>query len=82
MLLTALDPPVDRNGTMRRWRCDYCREVGTLDVLQDEPCSYVYLPCSVCGQSPECAPDCKGIRDLLRQPGIYIAGLDRPKSRH
>lgn len=40
------------------WHCKYCNAKGTLKELEAKACTYVYPPCDVCGQTPECAPDC------------------------
>jgi hypothetical protein len=52
-------PPVDR------WRCQYCAAEGTFAELKAVACAHVYPPCQHCGQTPECAPDCKGIAGSL-----------------
>lgn len=66
------------------WKCGKCGKVG-LWAEMDEPealatgaifkvCLYPYPACQWCGQTPLCAPDCVGIRMLLSDSRIYIAG--------
>lgn len=64
--MTALSPPHTEN---RKWQCIYCQKFGTYGELIAIECSYVYPPCVHCGQTPECAPDCKGINTVLRGLG-------------
>jgi hypothetical protein len=71
--LIAIDPP--RAQPPRRWRCGYCGLEGLLEEVRAVACTYVYPPCEYCGQTPECAPDCKGIAAVLSDGGVYIAGL-------
>ncbi len=54
------------------WECQYCGEVGTTDALRTDACSYVYPPCKHCGQTPECALDCKGVWAALSRPGVVV----------
>ncbi len=70
----ALDPP--REAPPRRWRCQYCDQEGLWDELEALECTYVYLPCAYCGQTPECARDCPGIMALLGSPDVYVATDD------
>jgi len=58
------------------WECQYCKENGTLTHLSEVECSYEYPPCDYCGQTPECARDCRGVIEALSDPNIYIAGQD------
>ena len=81
MSLTAIDPPCphDRSAkcncaTTRRWRCHYCGAADRLDPLRATECTHVYPPCKTCGQTPECAPDCKGVLAALSQPGVTVIG--------
>ena len=79
--LIAIDPP--RKHPPRRWRCDYCGVVGTLDEVNKVECSYEYPPCEYCGQTPECAPDCKGVAlalsgALTPEVNVHIAGSIDP----
>ncbi len=74
--LVALDPP---GRDDRRWRCRYCALEGLYDELLEVACTYVYPPCDFCGKTPECAPDCLGIAELLGREDLYIAGLGPPK---
>lgn len=71
--IEALDPP--RSHPPRRWRCHYCGAEDLLDDLQKRACSYVYPPCASCGQTPECARDCKGVWDALGAPGVVVTGI-------
>lgn len=75
MSMRAIDPP----RTARRWRCDYCGMIDTFDNLRAVPCTYVYPPCKVCGQTPECAPDCAGVLAILGAPGVHVIGGKKPK---
>lgn len=70
--LEALDPP--RKHPPRRWKCYWCHAEGTYEELQAIECTYEYPPCEVCGQTPECAPDCAGMAAALSNPRIHIAG--------
>jgi hypothetical protein len=70
--LLAIDPPGTQN---RRWRCQYCGVEGFYENLRTVACTYVYPPCDHCGETPECAPDCKGIAAALSDGGVYLAGF-------
>ncbi len=61
-------PPLDN------WECQYCKLVGPMEQVRGVPCTYEYPPCDYCGETPECAIDCKGIAKALSDPNIYIAG--------
>lgn len=74
--LTALDPP--RESPPRRWRCRYCGAEGLMDDLLAIACTHVYPPCSYCGQTPECASDCRGIAEALSMPGIQLIDDNDP----
>lgn len=76
MSMIAIDPP--RKHPERRWKCTYCYEVGLLDELRAIACTYVYPPCEYCGQTPECAIDCKGVLDALGRPDVYVVGPTKP----
>lgn len=54
------------------WQCYYCKQSGTYDEMETKECSYAYPPCKYCGQTPLCAPDCKGMIALLGQPEIRV----------
>jgi len=71
--MSALDPPRE-DYKSRRWQCQYCKAIGTLEELRAAECSHVYPPCKTCGQTPECAPDCKGVLAALSQPGVRVIG--------
>ena len=78
--MVPLDPPHTPN---RRWRCRYCGMVGTMEELRAAECTYEYPPCNYCGQTPECAPDCKGIAlalsgALTPAVNVHIAGSIDP----
>jgi hypothetical protein len=60
--LVAVDPPGTRN---RLWKCAHCGATGLFDQLWVSSCSHVYPPCSWCGQTPTCAPDCVGVAAAL-----------------
>ena len=47
------------------WQCQYCEVSGILEMLGNTECSHAYPPCSRCGQTPTCAPDCIDLADLL-----------------
>ena len=73
----SLTPP--GSPEPRQWRCVYCAAEGTLDELvgpgQLAPCGYEYPPCTSCGQTPVCAPDCKlCIGALLGADGVIVVG--------
>jgi hypothetical protein len=79
--LIALDPP--RSHPPRRWRCSYCGTEGLYDDVEAVECTYEYPPCEYCGQTPTCAPDCKGIAlalsgKLTPEIELHVAGLDIP----
>ena len=57
-----------------RWRCQYCDAEGTWEELHTVACAYVYPPCRSCGQTPECAPDCRGIAEALADPRVHLVG--------
>lgn len=86
-MLVAIDPPrgvralskgmratAARAAGTRRWRCNCCGDVGTLDELRARACAYDYPPCKWCGMTPECALDCKGILEALSTPGVAVIG--------
>lgn len=78
--LTALGPPGQPG---RRWECRYCKMVGTFDELEAVACTYVYPPCESCGETPLCAPDCKGVAEALagaERAGVHVR-FD-PSERH
>lgn len=70
--IVAIDPP--RKSPPRRWRCHYCAAVGLYDELRAVPCTFVYPPCATCGETPECAPDCRGVLAALATPGVLVIG--------
>jgi len=70
-------PPVETV----RWRCYYCDAEGTWEELHSIACSYVYPPCPSCGQTPECALDCRAIAKALAGPGVHIIGTFDPTDR-
>jgi len=47
-------PPLDD------WKCRYCDYQGTYDELEVVACTYEYPPCSYCGETPTCTPECVG----------------------
>ena len=59
-------PPTDH------WECQYCHARGSYDELEALPCTYQYPPCQACGQTPLCAPDCRGIVQALESPDIDV----------
>lgn len=61
------------------WKCKYCGMEGTYAELNAVECPYEYPPCKYCGETPLCAPDCKGIVMALTDPGGFIR--DRKKNR-
>ncbi len=61
-------PPIDA------WRCVPCGMTGTMRELQAIECAAVYPPCKVCGQTPECAPDCAGVLAALASVGVHVVG--------
>lgn len=63
MRMTALDPP--RAYPPRRWLCLYCGMAGLFDQLRGTACTHLYPPCAACGQTPECAPDCRAVLEAL-----------------
>ena len=82
--LTAIDPPCPigataEEGARRRWQCQYCPANGTMDELHQIECTYVYPPCSVCGQTPECAKDCKFMAAIMGSPAVHVVGAEKPK---
>lgn len=65
----------------KRWRCCYCGAEDTWEKIHASECTHVYPPCEYCEGSPdtnECAPDCKGILDILASPDVYVAGEGEP----
>lgn len=70
------------------WECMYCKTQGSFDEMNEPdakaigieyvPCTYEYPPCDSCGQTPTCAPDCKGvvaaIAGLNSNEKIHVAG--------
>lgn len=76
--ITAIDPP---GHPARRWRCNYCGMVDLYDNLHEVHCTYEYPPCSSCGKTPECAPDCRGIMDALTGEGVCVIGFGREHLR-
>ena len=72
--------PLPPAGTVR-WRCAYCGLEGTWEELHTVACSYVYPPCPSCGQTPECAPDCRGIAEALSDSRVHIIGSLDPDLR-
>lgn len=56
------------------WECIDCGTQGTLDELGTGGCSFIPDPCSSCGQTPLCAPDCSGIVAALSDPDVYVTG--------
>jgi hypothetical protein len=76
MWMTAVDPP---GAVGRRWECQYCKAVGRLSYLQTKECTFTYPPCKVCGQTPECAKDCGGVKGALAAVVILnAAGREKP----
>lgn len=67
------------NGT-DNWKCDYCNAQDTYEAIHETECAYEYPPCPHCGQTPECAPDCKGMMALMQtlidSPDVYVAGIE------
>ena len=59
------------------WVCEYCHYIGTLEQLNDIGCTEHKKPCKWCGQTPLCAPECIGMRMLLSDDKVYVAG-DNP----
>lgn len=78
MWFTALDPPRP-DYQSRRWQCQYCGAADTLEKLRAIACTYVYPPCKTCGQTPECAPNCKTVLGALTQPGVAVVGGSGPR---
>lgn len=81
----ALDPPdLTGTGKLRRWQCQMCGEIGLLDDLmgrdQKKPCAYIYPPCESCGQTPTCAPDCRGILAALSSPNVRVIQPTAPQT--
>lgn len=68
-LLDRINP----KGQKGVWRCRYCGDEGTIEQLEGT-CTYDYPACQWCGQTPECAEDCVGIRLAFSDPDIHIAG--------
>ena len=66
------EPPADC------WRCEYCGQVDTYVAMRGRECAYEYPPCESCGQTPECAADCKGMAQALADPRVYVAGTAAP----
>lgn len=84
--LTAVDPIppwperlTEEYAASKRWQCQYCPANGTWEELHQIECTYVYPPCSVCGQTPECAADCKFIGAILGNPAVHVVGAAKPK---
>jgi hypothetical protein len=76
MSMRALDPP----GEHRRWQCTDCGGIGaSFDALHATQCTYEIPPCDVCGQTPECAPDCAAVLGALGAPGVVVIGGQKPK---
>ncbi len=72
-------PRPELNGS----ECWYCGQILPWDVDKDgminiRPfgCVERHPPCKWCGEEPECAPDCVGIRMALSDPDVYVAGGD------
>ena len=64
---------VGDKGNYMIHRCDYCGLEGDYnDVLGKVSCTERPKPCSWCGESPLCAPDCTGIALLLADPKVYV----------
>ena len=57
------------------WECDYCKEIGSMEEMQQATCTFDYPPCEHCGETPECAKDCSGMAAVLGDPNIYLAGF-------
>lgn len=74
MYMRAIDPP--RESPPRRWHCKYCGDIGLYEELRARPCAFVYPPCEVCGQTPECAADCAGVLAALGAPGVVVISSD------
>jgi len=62
-------PPLDR------WQCQLCGDVGTMAEVRAKDCTFDYEPCTTCGYTPECSPDCGGIAAALTLPGVHLAGF-------
>jgi hypothetical protein len=60
--LLALDP---RGTPNRCWRGVYCDLEGAFEEVEAVACAHVYPPCTDCGLTPTCAPDCKGAWSAL-----------------
>lgn len=61
--LTAVTPR--GRVPIRRFKCQWCGDVGTYEELLTRACGYVYPPCQHCGETPTCAQDCSGILAVL-----------------
>ena len=57
-----------------QWRCVPCGATGTYAELGASDCTADYPPCTTCGCTPECAPDCAGVLDALASPEVHVAG--------
>ena len=76
MSITAISNREDLSSTPSRrlWRCDYCGVEGLMDDVRAQACTYVYPPCTYCGQTPECAVDCRGVLDALGRSNVHVIG--------
>ena len=80
----ALTPPGQPN---RVWQCRFCGAEGQFDEMmgpaQSIECSYVYPPCTTCGQTPTCAQDCAAVLGALANtpPGVVVIGKPRGREK-
>jgi hypothetical protein len=56
----------------------YCKAFGKWDELAKIECTFVYPPCTACGQTPECAIDCPLIMAILGSSHVHVV-TDDPK---
>ena len=65
----------------KKWKCMDCKQEGDLGSMSELNCEHKLPPCKTCGQTPECAPNCKAVLLAIHEEGNYVAGEDDGK-RH
>ena len=58
-------------------RCTDCGITGFLKEVGEVACTFVHPPCKWCGNTPVCAWDCAGMKEVFNNPDVYMTGADR-----
>lgn len=69
------------------FRCKFCGYItlygepdkdGMVSPINNVGCTERPEPCEWCGGTPECEPDCVGMRMALSEPNIHVIGNPFP----